>query len=64
MPLYVMKCKEKDCGKEEEYLLSFSEPKPKTCPHCKKESLELQIGGSSFHLKGDGWYVTDYKGNK
>lgn len=32
------------------------------CPKCKSEmkKSEIQKGGS-FHLKGNGWYVTDYK---
>jgi predicted nucleic acid-binding Zn ribbon protein len=31
------------------------------CPKCGGESKKI-ISLSSFHLKGGGWYVTDYKG--
>jgi len=29
-------------------------------PHCKKGKVEKLISLSSFQLKGDGWYSTDY----
>jgi len=31
------------------------------CPKCGGEAKKI-ISLSSFHLKGGGWYVTDYKG--
>ena len=30
------------------------------CPYCKKGKVEKLISLSSFQLKGDGWYSTDY----
>jgi putative FmdB family regulatory protein len=57
MPIYEYECKE--CGKIEEVSQKFSD-KPLT--QCKKCSGKLHklISQSSFHLKGTGWYVTDY----
>jgi predicted nucleic acid-binding Zn ribbon protein len=37
----------------------FSDPPLKTCPICEGTVQKL-ISRSAFHLKGDGWYVTDY----
>ncbi|MCD6320463.1 MAG: zinc ribbon domain-containing protein, partial [Candidatus Desulfofervidaceae bacterium] len=41
-----------------EVLQKINEPLP-TCPKCGGE-VEKLINGTSFILKGDGWYVTDY----
>jgi predicted nucleic acid-binding Zn ribbon protein len=37
----------------------FSDPPLSECPHCQG-TLRKMISQSSFHLKGGGWYVTDY----
>jgi putative FmdB family regulatory protein len=34
--------------------------KHEKCPVCK-HYMEIQLTSCSFHLKGEGWYVTDYK---
>ena len=61
MPIYEYECKK--CGKTTEALQSFSDEPLATCPHCKGELSKL-ISQSAFHLKGSGWYVTDYAGKK
>ncbi|MEW5733212.1 MAG: zinc ribbon domain-containing protein [Thermodesulfobacteriota bacterium] len=61
MPIYEYECKK--CGKTTEALQSFSDKPLTTCPRCKGELAKL-ISQSSFHLKGSGWYVTDYAGKK
>jgi len=61
MPVYEYQCTE--CGQIEEALQKFSDPALTTCPHCKG-NLKKMISQSSFHLKGSGWYVTDYGGSK
>jgi putative FmdB family regulatory protein len=61
MPVYEYQCTE--CGQIEEALQKISEPPKDTCIHCKG-SLKKIISQSTFHLKGSGWYVTDYGGNK
>jgi len=37
----------------------FSDSPIRTCPLCQGEVTKL-ISQSTFHLKGTGWYVTDY----
>ena len=61
MPLYEYECSK--CGKIEEVLQSFSDKPLKKCRHCKGKLNKL-ISQSSFHLKGTGWYVTDYAGKR
>jgi len=61
MPVYEYQCK--DCGKIEEVFQKISDPVRTTCPHCRG-SLNKLISQSAFHLKGSGWYVTDYGGAK
>jgi putative FmdB family regulatory protein len=57
MPLYEYECSQ--CGKIVEVLQKFSDKPLKTCEHCSG-SLHRIVSQSSFHLKGTGWYVTDY----
>jgi putative FmdB family regulatory protein len=57
MPIYEYRCL--DCDHEFERMQKFSEPPLKTCPICDGTVQKL-ISRSAFHLKGDGWYVTDY----
>ncbi len=61
MPVYEYQCKA--CGHIEEAFQKISEPPLETCPECKG-NLKKLISQSSFHLKGSGWYVTDYGGSK
>jgi putative FmdB family regulatory protein len=57
MPLYEYECTQ--CGQIEEALQKFSDKPLKKCRKCSG-SLRKLISNSSFHLKGTGWYVTDY----
>lgn len=59
MPLYEYQCKA--CGHDCELLEKVSDIPTAICPACGKESLSRQVSASSFQLKGDGWYVTDFK---
>ncbi len=61
MPIYEYRCKKK--GHIFEALQSFSEKPLKKCTKCDSP-VERLISASAFHLKGEGWYVTDYKGKK
>jgi putative FmdB family regulatory protein len=61
MPLYEYECEK--CGNIEEAFQKFSDKPLKTCGHCSGKLHKL-ISQSSFHLKGTGWYVTDYAGKK
>ncbi|MCG8633575.1 MAG: zinc ribbon domain-containing protein [Desulfobacterales bacterium] len=61
MPVYEYQCEA--CGQVEEAFQKISEPPLETCSSCKGHLRKL-ISQSSFHLKGSGWYVTDYGGAK
>ena len=61
MPVYEYQCKA--CGHIEEAFQKISEAPLETCPKCNGQLKKL-ISQSSFHLKGSGWYVTDYGGAK
>ncbi len=60
MPIYEYKCK--DCALEFEVMQRFSDAPIKECEDCEGP-VEKMISLSSFHLKGGGWYATEY-GNK
>ena len=57
MPIYEYECTK--CGKIEEVFQKFSDKPLMKCAHCSGKLHKL-ISHSSFHLKGTGWYVTDY----
>ena len=39
----------------------FSDSPKRKCPSCGKLRLKKLISAAAFHLKGDGWYVTDFR---
>ena len=57
MPIYEYECTK--CGNIEEALQKFSDKPLAKCKHCTGKLHKL-VSQSSFHLKGTGWYVTDY----
>lgn len=57
MPIYEFECTK--CGAMEEIFQKLSEKPLLKCKHCSGKLHKL-ISQSSFHLKGTGWYVTDY----
>ena len=56
MPIYEYNCKR--CG-DFEITQRISEDPLKKCPTCGTKVTKL-ISTSAFHLKGSGWYMTDY----
>ena len=56
MPLYEYEC---EAGHHFEKILKLSEPPIETCPTCGKPVHKL-VSSPAFHLKGTGWYITDY----
>ena len=60
MPIYEYRCH--DCNHEFERMQKFSDPPVAACPACEG-SVQKLISRSAFHLKGSGWYVTDYARN-
>ena len=59
MPIYEYECVK--CGRTSEAMQKFSDPPLTECSCCKGELRKL-ISMSTFHLKGSGWYTTDYAG--
>jgi putative FmdB family regulatory protein len=57
MPIYEYECEK--CGTHAEVLQKFSDPPVTECDSCHGKMKKL-ISQSTFHLKGTGWYVTDY----
>lgn len=59
MPIYEYECVK--CGHTLETIQKFSDPVLTECPACHENSLCKRVSASAFHLKGSGWYVTDFK---
>ena len=57
MPLYEYQCE--SCGRRFEKIQKFSDPLVDTCPTCGGPVHKL-VSSPAFHLKGTGWYATDY----
>lgn len=57
MPIYEYKCLR--CNHEFEAVQKFSDAPLRQCSVCGGPVKKL-ISRSSFHLKGSGWYLTDY----
>jgi putative FmdB family regulatory protein len=57
MPIYEYECTK--CGKLTEAWQKFSDPPLTECNLCSGK-LKKVMSQNSFHLKGSGWYVTDY----
>ena len=59
MPIYEYECNA--CGERHEFIQKFSDSPKRKCPACGKQRLRKLISAAAFHLKGDGWYVTDFR---
>jgi putative FmdB family regulatory protein len=59
MPIYEYRCAA--CGHKLEALQKFTEAPLSDCPVCGKKSLSKLVSLAGFHLKGSGWYATDFK---
>jgi len=57
MPFYEYECTK--CHYNTEVLQKISDPPITKCEKCKGK-MKKMISQSTFHLKGSGWYVTDY----
>jgi len=62
MPIYEYRCSA--CGHKLEALQKLSEARLVACPSCKAAALVKQVSAAGFHLKGSGWYATDFKGSQ
>jgi putative FmdB family regulatory protein len=61
MPIYEYQCKK--CGKNFDVFQKMTDPEITACKSCHGPVKKL-VSLSTFHLKGSGWYVTDYGGKK
>ncbi|HOD35498.1 MAG TPA: zinc ribbon domain-containing protein [Syntrophales bacterium] len=61
MPIYEYQCRK--CLKAFEVVQKVSDPELTSCKFCKG-AVKRMMSVTSFHLKGSGWYVTDYGGRK
>lgn len=62
MPIYEYLCGA--CGHQEEVIQKMSDKPLTKCPACGKNKLQKQVSSTAFQLKGEGWYVTDFKNKK
>ena len=59
MPIYEYQCSQ--CDNRLEAIQKFSDPPLTDCPECGTSNLRKLISAAAFHLKGGGWYVTDFR---
>ncbi len=59
MPIYDYRCTR--CGVQKDVMQKFNDPVLTTCPACGQETFVKQLTAAGFQLKGNGYYVTDFK---
>ena len=59
MPIYEYECAR--CGHIMEAIQKISDAALTQCPACRKKGLRKRLTAAAFHLKGAGWYATDFK---
>src|SRR6266702_3666612 len=62
MPIYEYRCS--SCGFQKEYLQKVTDPVKTVCPECGKKTFSKMLTAAGFHLKGSGWYATDFRNAK
>lgn len=62
MPIYEYQCEA--CGHQEEVIQKISDKPLTKCPECGKNKMKKLVSSTAFQLKGEGWYVTDFKNKK
>jgi len=60
MPIYAYRCS--SCGCQKDVMQKMSDAPLSNCPECGKETFSKQLTAAGFQLKGNGYYVTDFKG--
>lgn len=58
MPIYEYQCD--DCGGRFEEMRRITDDTTPGCRKCESANVHRLVSLSAFHLKGTGWYVTDY----
>ena len=59
MPIYEYECRA--CQHKFEKIQKFTDGALRKCPECGKLKLKKLVSAGAFHLKGTGWYATDFK---
>lgn len=59
MPIYEYRCT--SCGNSASELEKIGAARVKKCPACGKRTFSRLVSAAAFHLKGGGWYATDFK---
>lgn len=59
MPIYAYACS--SCGLQQDVMQKMSDEPLNTCPECNTPTFAKQLTAAGFQLKGDGYYVTDFK---
>ncbi len=62
MPIYEYECL--NCKIQFEKLQKMSDLPITNCPECSNGKVKKLISATSFRLKGQGWYETDFKSSK
>ncbi len=60
MPTYEYRCR--SCDNTFDKRQRITEPAGAVCAECGSDDCIRLISGGTFHLKGSGWYATDYGG--
>lgn len=59
MPIYEYRCS--SCGHQQEFLQKVSDATLTICTSCGKPTFVKMLTAAGFHLKGSGWYATDFR---
>lgn len=59
MPIFDYQCQA--CGHRFDALQKVGEGALRKCPECGKLKLTKLVSAPNFHLKGSGWYKTDFR---
>ena len=59
MPIYAYRCEA--CGFAKDVLQKVSDPQLTVCLSCGEPTFKKQLTAAGFHLKGTGWYATDFR---
>ena len=62
VPIYEYQCDA--CEHKFEILQKISDDRLTVCPDCNEKKLRKLVTAAAFHLKGTGWYETDFKDKK
>lgn len=62
MPIYEYECTA--CHHTFETMQKMSDAPLEECPTCHQNTLKKLMSAPAFHLKGSGWYATDFKNGK